>query len=350
MTQADEPGAAATDLPLPAPSPYGRRILILSPHPDDEVVGCAAAIGRARATGAAVAVLHLTTGVPAREVLWPWRRRGHAAWVARRRAEAERSAALLGVAVAGVLDFPTRTLKDHLAEARDAVVAAIARLGTDTVWVPAYEGGHQDHDAAHCLAGTLAGLLGRAAPPHPQPLSRQGRGVQGGPSVDDPTALDDFAAPERNDLRIQERQPDPLPSRERVVAQRPGEGESDPGPFAIWEFAEYNFAGGTVRSQQFFDPDASEIALTLTPSEAAAKRDALALYASERGNLGHIGVEREGFRPFAARRYARPPHSGKLFWQRFQWVPFRHPRVDFTRPDEVCRALTAFTAQTVSRP
>jgi LmbE family N-acetylglucosaminyl deacetylase len=27
----------------------GRRILVLVPHPDDEVVGCAAAIGRARA-------------------------------------------------------------------------------------------------------------------------------------------------------------------------------------------------------------------------------------------------------------------------------------------------------------
>ncbi len=36
------------------------------------------------------------------------------------------------------------------------------------------------------------------------------------------------------------------------------------------------------------------------------------------------------FRPFAGYDYARPPHPGVLFYQRFQWVWPRHPRVDYT--------------------
>ena len=41
-----------------------RRILILAPHPDDEIVACGIAAIRARAADADVAVLFLTTGVP----------------------------------------------------------------------------------------------------------------------------------------------------------------------------------------------------------------------------------------------------------------------------------------------
>ena len=67
---------------------FAARILILAPHPDDEVVGCCAAIGRARAAGARVFVLTLTTGVPERALLWPWQRPGHPLRVERRRAEA----------------------------------------------------------------------------------------------------------------------------------------------------------------------------------------------------------------------------------------------------------------------
>src|SRR5205823_9796815 len=51
-----------------------RRILVLAPHPDDEIVACGIAALRARAAGAQVFVLYLTTGVPVRGVLWPWQR------------------------------------------------------------------------------------------------------------------------------------------------------------------------------------------------------------------------------------------------------------------------------------
>ena len=69
---------------------------------------------------------------------------------------------------------------------------------------------------------------------------------------------------------------------------------------------------------------------------------ALSLYASEKGNLGSLRLEEEQIRPLAAYDYSKPPHEGKLWYERFQWVPLRHPRVDYTSCDEVSGAITDF--------
>lgn len=254
---------------------YAERILILVPHPDDEVVGCCAAIARARAAGGEVFAVYLTNGVPAREVLWPWDRRSHGARVARRWREAEQAAARLGLREAARQDIPTRTLKGHLRQARALLERLLRELRPALLWAPAYEGGHQDHDVASFLAWLVH---------------------------------------------------DRLP---------------------VWEFSEYNFAGGGVRSNAFLAATGAEQILSLDPAEAAAKREALSIYASEHGNLRHIATRREAFRPLTAYDYARPPHPGRLFYQRFQWVP-RHPRVDHCRPAEVCRALTGFARSMAS--
>lgn len=240
----------------------GRRVLALAPHPDDEVVGCAAAIGRALAAGSAVFVLPLTTGVPGRD-----ERR-----VAVRRREAETAVAALGADLVGWSDRPSRSLKDHLGAARAEVVDAIRRVDADRLWVPAYEGGHQDHDAANALGATLRGAV------------------------------------------------------------------------EVWEFAEYGFQGGRIVVNAFPRPRGDETSLVLGVAERDRKRELLWLYRSERGNLGYVGVERECFRRLEYYDYGRPPHPGRLFYQRFQWVPFRHPRIDFTDPWEVCGKLTAFQA------
>lgn len=252
----------AGGLPLAAVT----RILVLAPHPDDEIVGFAARIARQREAGASVSVLFLTDGVPAAEVLWPWQRRRRPAWVARRRAEAEAVAALLGLDWHGFVDIPTRRLKDEFAKARAAVLAAIAGRRIDHLWAPAYEGGHQDHDTASFLGHGLAGAV------------------------------------------------------------------------TVFEAPLYTFAGGRVRTQTFIDGPEGEV-LILSPVERAEKRRLLALYASERGNLDYVGLDSECLRPLVGYDYARPPHPGRAFYQRFQWVPFRHPRIDFTTPEAVCRRL-----------
>jgi LmbE family N-acetylglucosaminyl deacetylase len=244
------------------------RILVLAPHPDDEVVGFSALIGRARAEGARVFTLMLTDGVPAAELLWPWQRRGRPGRVARRQAEAQAAAALLDAEPVGFLDIPTRRLKDEYGAARHAVSEALTSLRPEALWVPAYEGGHQDHDVASLLASTF-----------------------------------------RRDV-------------------------------PVFEAPLYNFAHGRVNSQCFIAPHPDTLDILLTPDETAAKRRQLAAYASEQGNLDYIKVGREGLRPQPVHDYSRPPHPGPAFYQRFQWVPFRHPRIDFTTPEELCRVMT----------
>jgi len=246
------------------PASFGASILLLCPHPDDEVVAACAAIGRAKAEGSKVAVLFLTHGCLDAETMWPWARQQHGAVVARRRAEAERVAAELGLTIAGWSDLAARHLWRHLPEAERDIRAAIAAHGVDQLWTPAYEGGNPDHDGANAIASRLA-----------------------------------------------------------------AEGLS------VLEFAEYSLAGGKARSHRFPHLTGAEQVL-------AAKRHALALYASEKANLDYVGTEREVLRPLAAYDYARPPHEGKLFYARFQWVPFRHPRVDFTQPVEVTQAISNY--------
>jgi N-acetylglucosamine malate deacetylase 1 len=249
-----------------------RRILILAPHPDDEVVACGVAARRARAEGAEIFVLFLTTGVPPREVLWRWQRGRYEARIMRRRDEALAAATMLGVAPAGFLDTPSRRLLSHLDEAAAATDRALAETRASELWVTAFEGAHQDHDAANAIA---AGFRGR------------------------------------------------LP---------------------VWEFAAYNFAGGRARSNRFLDARGGVVELRLDRGEASLKRRALAVYASERGNLGHIRVDEEAYRPLPHHDYAAPPHAGTLFRERFQWIPLRHPRVDFTPSAEIYAALGRWNA------
>ena len=245
------------------------RILLLVPHPDDEVVCAALATAQAVAAGATVFGLYLTTGVPAREVLWPWQRGSHPARVARRRAEAMAAAERLGLTPLHFCDWPSRRLKEHLAEADALITEALDAQRITALWTPAWEGAHQDHDVANFLAARHAGRL---------PVS---------------------------------------------------------------EFAAYSYAGRKVTTQHFAAPTGGEETLPLSPAQAQWKRGLLALYRSERGNLRHIGVTQESRRPIARHDYTRPPHTGPLFYQRFQWVPFRHPRIDFDRPEAICAALAA---------
>jgi LmbE family N-acetylglucosaminyl deacetylase len=270
----------ADRLSEPAAAAFGRRILILAPHPDDEVVGFGAAIGRARAAGATVSGLFLTHGCVDAASMWPWTRGRYAGIVARRRAEAVRATEALGVAVAGWSDRPARDLWRELAVAESEVRAALAATGADQLWVPAFEGGNPDHDGANAIAARLA----------------------------------------------------------------------DEGVVTVLEFAEYNLAGGKARSHAFPADTGAEQRLVLTAAEQRAKRATLALYASEAGNLGYVATERETYRPLPAHDYGRPPHPGQLWWSRFQWVPFRHPMVDFTRPADVYAAIAAYRAGAIARP
>jgi hypothetical protein len=111
---------------------------------------------------------------------------------------------------------------------------------------------------------------------------------------------------------------------------------------SVLEFAEYNFLGGRPQAQQFPQPRGDDQTIVLTPEEQRQKSALLRIYASERQNLGYVGLAHECWRRLGAYDYSLPPHPGVLWYARFQWVAFRHPRVDFTRPEEVSRAIVAY--------
>ena len=86
--------------------------------------------------------------------------------------------------------------------------------------------------------------------------------------------------------------------------------------------------------------------IELTDAERELKQKVLALYVSEKSNLNYVKTDRESYRPLAAYDYTKPPHPEKLWYTRFQWVPFRHPRVDFTKPAEVSQAIQKTAKET----
>jgi LmbE family N-acetylglucosaminyl deacetylase len=252
---------------------FGKRILVLIPHPDDEVVGCGVALARAVATGARVYGLYLSHGCLARETLWPWQRGSYATFVARRMEEAAVAADFLGLTMVGAnFERSAREIWPQLDHAEEEVRQALRECAPDVVWAPAYEGGNPDHDGLNALASTLHGV-------------------------------------------------------------------------AVWEFAEYHFANGKAEANSFLAPRDDEIILTLSDEEKAMKRAALKLYKSERGNLSAMKTVQESFRPLKAYDYTRPPHEGPLWYAQHHWVPFQHPRVDFTKPEEVSAAIADFLGE-----
>lgn len=249
---------------------FGQRILILIPHPDDEVVGCAAAIARARAMGARVFGIYLSHGCIPREDLWPFQRHGYGKRVLIRMQEAERAADFLSLTIVGKNEErAAREIWRDLPKVREEVIAVMQHSAPDRIWVPAYEGGNPDHDALNVLASTLTGV-------------------------------------------------------------------------PVFEFAEYHLAGGTPHFNRFIEKNSGEVVHRLKPEEQAMKRAAFEFYASEKGNIAGLGLEEEQFRPLAKYDYTKRPHPGKLWYERFRWVPFKQPRVDYTQAEEVSAAIGRF--------
>lgn len=246
---------------------FGKQILILAPHPDDEIVAACAAIGRARAEGAKVSVLFLTHGCIARKTLWPWQRENYQARLDLRKIEAEETALMLGVKIIGFQNRPTRHLWSELNHVKIEIEDTIKKHQIDQLWVPTYEGGHADHDGLNGLCQTFKHKM------------------------------------------------------------------------SVLEFSEYNYVNKTSNAQTFLAPNGTETTITLTDKEKQTKKMALALYASEQSNLDYVGTDKECFRPLADYDYSKPPHNGKLWYTRFQWVPFPHPRIDFTKPEDVSEKI-----------
>jgi LmbE family N-acetylglucosaminyl deacetylase len=126
------------------------RRLFLLPHPDDEFA-VSVHLRDAVQAGDALRLVYLTDG-------------GFSGQDVRiREDESLRVLARLGVPASSVTflgrmhALPDGGLHAHLSRARAALATLLGNWGApDIVYVPAWEGGHQDHDASHLLGLSLA--------------------------------------------------------------------------------------------------------------------------------------------------------------------------------------------------
>lgn len=136
-------------------SVVGKRVLVLSPHYDDEVLGCGGLVAQLSRAGGRVRTLFLTDGSGGDQVEAAARE----SYGRRRRREAEAAAEVLGVAELGHLDLPDGGLEQRLDVLIEALTAQLDEVAPDLVLAPSPLEVTTDHRAAFAaLHGALAGI------------------------------------------------------------------------------------------------------------------------------------------------------------------------------------------------
>ncbi len=129
---------------------HAESVLVLAPHPDDEVLGCGGLLAQLAGAGAAVRVLFLTDGSGAGEAV-----DDRAAYAELRRREAAAVADLLGFAGVEHSAVADGTLGEHLDEAVVALRRALLSQRPDLLLVPSPLEASRDHRAAFAAAHRL---------------------------------------------------------------------------------------------------------------------------------------------------------------------------------------------------
>lgn len=130
--------------------PEGQRVLVLAPHPDDEVIGCGGTLYKHARAGHEVTVVYLADGskgdpllqegkLPAQEALVRSQQ-----LVLRRKEEARKACGILGVKDFVFLDYPDFEVK-LTRESRQKMAAILDRVKPDVVYLPFVTDTHPDH-------------------------------------------------------------------------------------------------------------------------------------------------------------------------------------------------------------
>lgn len=133
-----------------------KKVIFLFAHPDDEFA-CSVRIRRHVDRGDAVYCVYLTEG-------------GYGGQsIARREAESTKALSLLGLAPECIRffgrthGFRDGSLHECMGPAAEVLGSFIQTIGSvSTIYVPAWEGGHQDHDACHLIGAIAAARAGIA--------------------------------------------------------------------------------------------------------------------------------------------------------------------------------------------
>lgn len=231
------------------------RVLVVSPHPDDETIGASVLLSRCPEAW----VLHLTDGAPRDpRFLAPGFFGTREEYERTRREELHAAMALAGVPAQRLLRIegvPDQEAAAHLPRLAREVAVLLRQLRPEMVLVPPYEGGHPDHDAAAFAVRAAVELL------------RRGRAQQ---------------IPDLVEMALYHARP-----------------EGDEPVF-----------------QEFLPPTDAAVGLSLLPEERDLKEGMLDCFTTQREILGHFYPPvREVFRPAPRCDFSRPPHPGRLQYE-----------------------------------
>ena len=128
-----------------------KRVLVLAPHPDDEVFGCGGALANLAARGAAVDVLLVTDGAAGASD-----DESRRAIAARRAGESREALGILGGGSVHEGGFRDRGLGGARAALEDLVATWLAKTSPDLVFAPSPVETHPDHRAVAYALFALA--------------------------------------------------------------------------------------------------------------------------------------------------------------------------------------------------
>jgi hypothetical protein len=87
----------------------------------------------------------------------------------------------------------------------------------------------------------------------------------------------------------------------------------------VWESPLYRRRRAELSTQEFVEPNGTEIFFEPSSAEIERKRAMCLEYPSQGDFLKVFGLDREIFRPQKKYDYSRPPHEGNLNYELWRW-------------------------------
>ena len=135
--------------------PAGGSVMVIAPHPDDEVIGCGGTLLRHAAAGDHTICVYLTRGENSRGYSWytPEQRQ------AKREQEARNSSAILQIKELIFLDGKDGNLADAEVSQNltEKMAAIVAEKKPRLIYVPHVNDNHPDHAAAYRIIESVVG-------------------------------------------------------------------------------------------------------------------------------------------------------------------------------------------------
>ena len=127
-----------------------KNILIVAPHPDDELVGASLIISRL-IDKKKIIIFFPTNGVISKDSMWFWSKSNYQLILNTRIKEMKKVIKYLGIKKYYLQNLPTRSLKSNIKKTFERIKKILKLEKIDTIFCPAYEGGHQDHDVCNFI-------------------------------------------------------------------------------------------------------------------------------------------------------------------------------------------------------